>query len=331
MENKILTNKQEILAHYKLSQEEHDKIYEVVKDAFSQGKTPVKNPTAVVIIGQTGSGKTSLISTSKKVFKDDNVIVINSDDFSCFHPKIKEFAEFYPDYFTELQGQETGTWTSEFFKWSREQGYNVIFETTGWNNRIVDDGIAELNRLGYNVIIRSMAVGDLTSRYSCINRYLNEMELKGYGRQVQVEHHDRSANGMPNTSNYAVDSKACTMLQVFGRGNKKIEPELIHNFIVKPDNLVKLLSNSNIDLNCLMPEEDPSGLLKDLKSDKELKPSDVIYHVREKSNDKALSNGQFMKNVKAFNPEKFPATANNVRDLKEHIELEMAKRGQELS
>ena len=71
---------QEILRKYKLSEQEHDLYYKIIKRTYTSGKIPVQNPTAVIIGGQTGAGKSGLIGYSTKMFKDGNVIIINSDE-----------------------------------------------------------------------------------------------------------------------------------------------------------------------------------------------------------------------------------------------------------
>lgn len=222
----------EILSKYKLTEEEHDKIYDNIKAIMTQGKHPVERPIAIIIGGQTGAGKSGIIGYSLKLFNDNNVVVINSDEIKPFHPKVDEIARDYPNLFTKITDQESNTWTSRLFSELRNEHYNLIFEGTMWNTRVADDAIAELMRLGYIVIVRGIASGDLESKYSILDRYISQVKSKGYGRLVEVEHHDRTYNGMPNTIDYIQENGFYSILEIFTRGKEKIsEPQLIYSFV----------------------------------------------------------------------------------------------------
>ena len=87
---------EEVLNKYKLTEDEHKKYYEVIKRLWTADQYPVENPIAVIIGGQTGAGKSGLISYSQKMFPDNNVVIINSDEIKPFHPYGEEIAKKYP-------------------------------------------------------------------------------------------------------------------------------------------------------------------------------------------------------------------------------------------
>ena len=130
--------KEEILRKYKLTDAEHEQYYQTIKRIYTGGKIPVENPIAVIIGGQTGAGKSGIIGYSTKMFMDENVIIINSDEIKPFHPQSEEIARLYPDMYTIITDQESNTWTSRLFEELRRERYNIIFEGTMKNNRIAD-------------------------------------------------------------------------------------------------------------------------------------------------------------------------------------------------
>ena len=142
-----MENEEEILKKYKLTEQEHENYYKLIKQIWTDEKYPVDNPIAVIIGGQTGAGKSGIIAYSKKMFFDDNVVVINSDEIKPFHPKSSEIARLYPQLYTKITDQESNTWTSKLFEETRNNGYNIIFEGTMKNNRVADEAIEELRRL----------------------------------------------------------------------------------------------------------------------------------------------------------------------------------------
>lgn len=220
---------QEILQKYKLSQQEHDLYYKIIKRTYTSGKIPVQNPTAIIIGGQTGAGKSGLIGYSTKMFKDGNVIIINSDEIKPFHPQSEEIARLYPKLYTKITDQESNTWTSQLFEELRREGYNIIFEGTMKNNRIADESITELQDLGYTVVVRGLAVCDLESRMSILERYEGQVAKKGWGRLVVTDHHNQTYHGMPNTIDYIENMGRYDILEIFARADRPDEPLRIYS------------------------------------------------------------------------------------------------------
>ena len=207
-------NKEEILKKYKLTDEEHEQYYQTIKRIYTGGKIPVSNPIAVIIGGQTGAGKSGIIGYSTKMFTDENVIIINSE----------EIAKLYPDMYTIITDQESNTWASQLFEELRREKYNIIFEGTMKNNRIADESITELENLGYTVVVRGIATCDLESRMSILERYEGQVSTKGWGRLVTPEHHNQTYIGMPNTIDYIENTGKYDVLEIFARGETPDQP-----------------------------------------------------------------------------------------------------------
>ena len=220
---------QEILKKYKLTEQEHDRYYKIIKRVYTSGKIPVQNSTAIIIGGQTGAGKSGLIGYSTKMFRDGNVIIINSDEIKPFHPQSEEIAKLYPKMNTKITDQESNTWTSQLFEELRREGYNIIFEGTMKNNWIADESITELEQLGYTVVVRGLAVCDLESRMSILERYEGQVAKKGWGRLVVTEHHNQTYKGMPNTIDYIETTGRYDILEVFARGERPDEPMCVYS------------------------------------------------------------------------------------------------------
>lgn len=219
---------EEILKMYKLTEEEHNYLYDIIKRIWTSEKYPVENPIAVIIGGQTGAGKSGIISYSQKMFEDGNVVIINSDEIKPFHPKSEEIAKEHPELYTKITDQESNTWTSQLFEDTRNEGYNIIFEGTMKNNRVADEAIVELLNKGYTVIVRGLAVCDLESRLSIHERYEAQVATKGWGRLVVTDHHNQTYNGMPNTIDYIEQQGRYDILEIFKRGENPDTPELVY-------------------------------------------------------------------------------------------------------
>lgn len=221
-------NEEEILKKYKLAEDEHNEYYDTIKRIYIGGKTPQKNPIAIIVGGQTGAGKSGILGYSSKIFGDNNVIIINSDEIKPFHPKSEEIAKLYPQLYTKITDQESNTWTSRLFEELRREKYNIIFEGTMKNNRIADESITELKKLGYTVVVRGIAVCDLESRISILERYEGQVATKGWGRLIIPEHHNQTYMGMPNTIDYIEKNGLYDVLEIYARGEIPSEPILVY-------------------------------------------------------------------------------------------------------
>lgn len=241
----------EILKKYKLTEKEHGRLYKMIKQIWTEDKFPVDNPIAIIIGGQTGAGKSGIIAYSKKMFFDDNVVVINSDEIKPFHPKSSEIAREYPQLYTKITDQESNTWTSQLFEDTRNSGYNIIFEGTMKNNRIADDAIEDLKKLGYTVIVRGLAVCDLESRLSILERYEAQVSKKGWGRLVVPEHHNQTYFGMPETIDYIEQNKKFDILEIYRRGSVPADPELIYGVFNDKtrEKTLKVIENKKFVIN----------------------------------------------------------------------------------
>ena len=224
-----IESEEQILAKYKLSEEEHEMYYQTIKRIYTGGKTPENNPIAVIVGGQTGAGKSGILGYSTKMFDDDNVVIINSDEIKPFHPKSEEIAKLYPDLYTKITDQESNTWTSRLFEELRREKYNIIFEGTMKNNRIADESITELKQIGYTVVVRGLAVCDLQSRLSILERYEGQVATKGWGRLVVPAHHNQTYQGMPETIKYIEENDYYDILEIYARGEVPSEPILVYS------------------------------------------------------------------------------------------------------
>lgn len=218
---------EQIKAKYKLSQEEHDRIGEEIKKIMLYDKYPVEHPKAIIDIAPPASGKTGLNSYGHEQFIDGNVVIINSDELKPFHPKIDEIAKLYPEYFTKITDQESNTWTSDLFDTALREGYNVIFEGTGRNARILNTIQEKMQK--YEVTVRGMAVNELNCLMSILERYEYQVATRGWGRLVTSEHFYETYNEMPNTIDTIEKSGIVDTVEIYQRGATPNTPVKIYD------------------------------------------------------------------------------------------------------
>lgn len=119
---------EEICSEYKLPEDERNEIGNKINAIMLNGKEPSEHPIAIINIAPPGSGKTGLNGYACAQFKDNNVVIINSDELKPFHPRIDELAKKYPQYYTKVTNQESNFWTDNLFDAIVANNYNVILK-----------------------------------------------------------------------------------------------------------------------------------------------------------------------------------------------------------
>lgn len=226
--NQIEENQLEIIcAKYKLSETEHDRISKNINEIKLFGKTSVERPVAIIDIAPPGSGKTGLNGMGLSQFPNCNACIINSDELKPFHPQIDEIARQYPQYYTKITNQESNPWTDSLFETAVAGNYNIIFEGTGRNLKLLKKMAAQMRE--YKIIIRGMAVNELNCLMSIIERYEEQVSKKGWGRLVTTDHFYKAYGEMLETIDELEKLEVAERIEVYMRGEQPIEPILIYS------------------------------------------------------------------------------------------------------
>ena len=251
---------QEIIDKYSISEEQVEEIFQKIIENLTLTARPVENPVAIIVGGQCGAGKSGLMSYTHKMFGsepylpfdgstppqgefiEDNVVQIEDDEFRAYFPNEREIALKYPEEYIQITNKLTNNLTARVFEWLSQHSYNIIFHQTLKNTRIADDGIVKLKNLGYAVVVRALAVNELESRMSMIERSLGQLQKKGYCRNVTTADHDKTYFGMPDTLDYIENNGRFDILQVFKRGPENDEPIMVYTKINPNSDTLSVLS-----------------------------------------------------------------------------------------
>lgn len=222
---------EEVCAYYRLSDEKREQISNDIIGIMLDGKTPSDKPIAIIDIAPPGSGKTGLNGLGLKQFKNGNVVIINSDELKPFHPQIDEIAKKYPAYYTKVTNQESNPWTDNLYDATVEGKYNVIFEGTGRNLKLLRKMIGKLD--GYRVIVRGMAVDELNCLMSIYERYKGQVAEKGWGRLVTTEHFYKAYEEMLDTISTIEEEGLASSVEVYTRSDDPSTPNRIYTSLDK--------------------------------------------------------------------------------------------------
>lgn len=223
-ENKTL---EEVCTEYKLSEDERNEIGNKINAIMLAGKKTSEQPIAIIDIAPPGSGKTGLNGYACAQFKDNNAVVINSDELKPFHPRIDELAKKYPEYYTKVTNQESNFWTDNLFDVAVASRYNVIFEGTGRNLKLLTKMMSKMH--GYKIVVSGMAVNELNCLMSIIERYEGQVEQKGWGRLVMEDHFYKAYDEMLENIQAIEESGMADIVEVYTRSDNPSRPLRIYS------------------------------------------------------------------------------------------------------
>ena len=201
---------------FKLNQETHDSIYKLLENQIFNNKKSCDFPIAVVLGGQPGAGKAVLIDNAKKEFDDNNVVIINGDEFRRMHPNLDEILEYAEEDYAMYTDADVRVWTSDLFEKAINDKYNIIFEGTMRTNRICDT-LKKLKDNGFFIELKILAVNGIDSLISTMERYEKQKNAEGYGRITPSDSHRNAYYGMLDTLEDIESQKCFDTLEISTR------------------------------------------------------------------------------------------------------------------
>lgn len=117
-------------------------ILEHLKSTTSLEQSP--NPSVLILCGPPGCGKSTVKSNLLREFAIENYINIDPDEIRTI---LMSQGVTFPD--DKTMSAITNNFNKRISDFSLEQGYNIVFDTTGQNFRAVSDLIYQSRQYGY--------------------------------------------------------------------------------------------------------------------------------------------------------------------------------------
>lgn len=276
---------------YKLSKEEHEHVYRLLEFQTFEGKFGCDLPVAVVLGGQPGCGKSRLIASSKKEFKDNNVVIINGDEYRTAHPNSNEILFNDEEDFAFYTDFDVRDWTKRLFDKAINDKYNFIFEGTMRTNAICDT-IKRIKSKGFEVKIKVLSVNGVESLLCTIERYEEQKNGKGYGRMTPSESHRAAYYGMLNTLEEIEKERCFDTLEILTRKGEIIYSNDINNNIIYSkydmslcDTLVKNRKEQKLSMEEVEKRLKAISKSREERGDSPLEIDDIIEKMRKFSDD----------------------------------------------
>ncbi|OJB19203.1 zeta toxin family protein, partial [Burkholderia ubonensis] len=177
-----------------------DAIYRRVEQRAIETTERQEQPVAILLGGQPGSGKAGLAGAAQRELRDrGGAVVIDADQMREFNPAYRALAKADPERAADQTQALAGKWASRLTKRAEDEHRNLIVDGTMRNPDNIATLAERLQRAGYTVEARVMAVPADPSFDRARLRY-EQLAAEGQtGRVVNREQHDAAYRGLPAT------------------------------------------------------------------------------------------------------------------------------------
>lgn len=185
---------------YKLSQEEHDEIYEKrIRSHYLPKSKPQEHPCAIITGGQPGSGKSGITEKAQERFSATGYILVDADKLRLKHPAYRMLAESGRNDAADVTHPDAGAWAQRLMRDGIDGRRNIIIDQTSRDPAGMEKIIGELRKSGYRVEFHAMAISAEVSEQRIHQRYEGQIVKDGYGRFSQPDKHDAAYLGLTRT------------------------------------------------------------------------------------------------------------------------------------
>ena len=110
-----------------------------------------------------------------------------------------------------------------------DKKYNLIAQKTLKDDEVIYDTLVQLKEAGYLVVVRALAVSELESKMSALERSLAVKNTVGYCRWTPISNQDYAYKGMLETTKHIYDSEYCDVVQIFKRNPIPTNSDLVYS------------------------------------------------------------------------------------------------------
>ena len=202
---------------------------EILPTAFDE-TAPAATPKAVFLGGQSGSGKSGLSAFILRTFSEtEQAVIINSDALREYHPAFPGLQKTDVNQASFLVNPDTVKWQQQLIAAAVNTKRNLILDgTLGGNPAPIRETMQMLRSAGYQIQLSVLAVPARLSRSGIYKRYEDQVALRGTGRWVGMENHERLYDEIPRTLALLEREIAVDRIEIFGRPTGLSTPPLLY-------------------------------------------------------------------------------------------------------
>lgn len=221
-------NSPEVNNPYLLSPEENRAIFvHAILPSRYEGLLGAANPVVYFFGGQPGAGKSRVESEIRdgivSVEGLNTVADISIDDYRAQHPAYNAVITTDENNLGAYTNQDCWLWSEQAKEYVLQLKPFVLQEGT---LRDPNQTLTDVNRYlenGYTAELHIIAAHEFVSRYRYLDRYVGEVEDKGYGRLVPRSFHDEAYRELPQSVSVMTDSQMFSRVVIHDADGHVIE------------------------------------------------------------------------------------------------------------
>ena len=217
-----------------------DVLNKVIKDKHTEliaDKKRDKIPCAFILGGQSGAGKTGLQKILSAQY-NDNLIIINGDEFRALHPDYAELQKKYGKDSVDFTNEFSGKITEALVSRLRAEKFNVLVEGTLRTAEVPLATCKGFKGNGYNVTLALIAVKPQISYLSTILRYEKQLAAGKLPRATAKDKHDYIVAQIPSNLREIYSSKQFDNIVIYSREGICLY-DMSKNPVTTPDKIME--------------------------------------------------------------------------------------------
>ena len=178
--------------------EEVWRIFAEKKEEYLREMSSDNHPIGILLGGQGAVGKGRLNLWAERLYPENVFLAINGDNYRVWHPDFDRLRKNIWNYSKETQ-IFSNIFTEGLIEEATTNCYSLVVEGTMRSPEVPLQTAKKLRSHGYETAAFVIAACKEFSLLNAFVRYYKEVQSKGFGRMIDIESHNKAAEGLPRS------------------------------------------------------------------------------------------------------------------------------------
>lgn len=174
------------------------RIFTEKKEEYLREISSDKFPIGILLGGQGAVGKGQLNLWAERLYPENVFLAINGDIYRVWHPDFDKLRKNIWNYSKETQ-IFSNVFTERLIEESIINRFSLVVEGTMRSPEVPLQTAKKLRSNGYETAAFVIAACKEFSLLNAFIRYYKEVQSKGFGRMIDIESHNKAAEGLPQS------------------------------------------------------------------------------------------------------------------------------------
>lgn len=174
------------------------RIFTEKKEEYLREISSDKFPIGILLGGQGAVGKGQLNLWAERLYPENVFLAINGDIYRVWHPDFDKLRKNIWNYSKETQ-IFSNVFTERLIEESIINRFSLVVEGIMRSPEVPLQTAKKLRSNGYETAAFVIAACKEFSLLNAFIRYYKEVQSKGFGRMIDIESHNKAAEGLPQS------------------------------------------------------------------------------------------------------------------------------------